>query len=870
MLQATRLALLVLGFFAALLSPAFGAHATQAVVAPTETAADFYYRAVELPEHAFEERIELCRQGLALITAQSDPGLQLALYVLLGDTLLEHERFEESVEYHELAATLARDTNEGGALTIALYNLAYAATNLGNFERAINASREAADLAGSLDFPDIQIQVLNILGVSYDRMGDHEGAIRAYSEALELVANSGKTTVSYQLLSNLSVLNMNAGNLEEALEFFKRGLVIADEAQDLVAVATTLANIGDVHFLAGRYELALERHQQALKLREQMDREVDFALSLSRLGDVYIELGELDIAIDHLERAREIQERLGQKPEVVATLGRLSRAYSALDRDVDAIEAAKASNDLAQAIQTKALRVIALKDLAAAYESNGQLAEALETERKAFRLNHEVNSLVSTRAIAELNANVEHRMSEIIKNGEIIELERVAALSKAEIERQDMLRKFLIAGGVLLLMIALVGWSSYLFKRRANEALRASHYTTKRLLEAQKLESLGLLSGGVAHDFNNFLAVISGNSELARLASKDDDRISAHLDDIQIACRRATEVAQQMLCYAGKDAPLKEFVDFSAIACDTVALLRTTTPKNIRLTVEAEPGLPKVFGDKTQLGQVVMNLITNAVEAIGADPGEIETRVSSFEVRAGAIDGNDLKEGVYVKLEVSDTGIGIEQDRLAKLFDPFYTGKEAGHGLGLATVQGIARRHGGSIVVRSTPGEGTLFTVLLSTSEPASMELLDQPAPQLSTAKLKLGTALIIDDDEEVLKTTGRMLAVLHWENILVSEAQSGIDVVNDETPFDLLILDLVMPNTDITQTLTTIKGMRPDLPVLLISGFDRHGLVDQLTKMPLVSFLAKPFGIQQLSNCLQQMSTNLESDPVTSGNLQV
>ncbi|MFT5041916.1 MAG: tetratricopeptide (TPR) repeat protein [Hyphomicrobiaceae bacterium] len=649
MLQATRL-LLILALMAVPLRPAFGAQAVPEQEHPAETATSLYQRAVALPENAFEARIELCQQSLSLVTADSDPGLELALNVFLGDTLLQLERFEESIKYHEYAAILARQSSEDGALTVALYNLAYAATNLGQFERAIEAAREAADLAGSIGLPDIQVQVLNLLGVSYDRMGDYEGAIRAYSEALDLVADSGNAGVSYQLLSNMSVLKMNAGHLEEALVFFEKGLEIATEAQDLVAVASTIANIGDVHYLAGRYERSLEQHQRALVIREDLNREVDFSLSLSRIGDVYIELDELELAIEHLERAREIQERLGLKFEIVATLGRLSRAYSALDRGVEAIQAAKAGSVIAQAIQTKAQRVIALTDLGAAYEANGQFAEALEAEREAFSLNQEVHSLVSKRAIAELNANVEHRMSEIIQNGEILELERIAALANAKIEHQTMLRNFLIAGGVLVLIIALVGWSAYLFKRRANEALKASHATAKRLLEAQKLESLGLLSGGVAHDFNNFLAVISGNSELARIASKDNDSVRAHLDDIQIACKRATDVAQQLLRYAGEDEPQREFVDFGDLARDTIALLRTTTPKTIRFKYEAAPDLPKVYGDSTQLGQVVMNLITNAVEAIGVNPGVVGTRLSSCEAADETFHEADLSEGTYVSV----------------------------------------------------------------------------------------------------------------------------------------------------------------------------------------------------------------------------
>lgn len=830
------------------------------------SAEELYERAISLPAGELEARLELCDRALLLATGPLEPGLEIGLHVCAGEALLGLERYEESLAHHDQATALATESGDEWALMISLYNTAFICTHLGDFDRSLEAARDVALLAERLEQPQIRVQAQNMIGVACERMGDREGAMQAYGDALAMVADSGDWSVSYALLNNLSVLNMNAGHLDEALEFFEQGLEVAEQAGDLVAVASTIANIGDVHFLAKRYDEALSKYQLALDARVKFSGKGDVAQSHSRLGDVYIELGEHKLAIEHLEQALEIQEGLGLQPEIVATLSHLSRAYSALDRDIDALDAATESSELAEVIQARTWRVKALRELATAHEANGDFASALEVERKASELDEELNSLEAARAFAELSASADARWREIQQNAEIASLERDGVLAQSELERQAMLRRFLIACGALVLVLALVGWSAYLFRGRASDALERSHTIEKRLLEAQKLESLGLLSGGVAHDFNNILTVINGNSELARIASVGDDRVQAHLADIELACKRATEVAQQMLYYAGRNDPKRVAVDFGSLTRETIHLLRKTAPEQIEIEADVEPDLPIVYGDNTQLGQVVLNLITNAFEAIGDQPGRISARVSRLAVTNDSTREWTVFPGTYVCLEVEDNGGGVAQDRLSKLFDPFFTGKQEGLGLGLATVQGIVRRHGGEVHVESELGQGTVFTALLKVTEAPVLDTVLAPAIAPGSTANRLKRALVIDDEMGVLKTTGQMLEVLDWNSVLVSEADAGLEAIESDEHFDFVILDLVMPGTDVADTLATMKSFRPELPILLVSGFDRYGIIDELGNYEAVAFLQKPFGIADLEKSIVELLAATDPELVEPG----
>ncbi len=273
-----------------------------------------------------------------------------------------------------------------------------------------------------------------------------------------------------------------------------------------------------------------------------------------------------------------------------------------------------------------------------------------------------------------------------------------------------------------------------LMRKRAERALRANE---ERLRQAQKMESIAVLAGGVAHDFNNLLVGVLGSASLAAEMVPADSRIKELLDTIVKAGERAADLTRQMLAYSGKGRFIVQPVDLSEVVGEVTGLVRSTTPRSIEIRSNLESGLPVIEADRSQIYQVLMNLILNAAEAIGDGPGLIRIRTGTVwfdKPLIQAFDGTEIPPGNYVLLEVQDSGCGMDEATRAKIFDPFFTTKFQGRGLGLAAAAGIVRGHNGGIQVRTTPGEGTCFSVLFPAMEPRPAFHNDEKSQQLPAA----------------------------------------------------------------------------------------------------------------------------------------
>jgi PAS domain S-box-containing protein len=252
-------------------------------------------------------------------------------------------------------------------------------------------------------------------------------------------------------------------------------------------------------------------------------------------------------------------------------------------------------------------------------------------------------------------------------------------------------------------------------EQRSDEARRQTLET--RLRAAERVESLALMAGGVAHDFSNLLTAIIANAEMLRLLVRDDSAQTATVDEVLSAANTAAELVEQLLTYAGGGAVHMEAVELGELAAETLRLLRRRVPEGVELRLLSEPGAPPVRGDRAQLRQIVLNLVLNASEAIAAPTGHVEIRVRRMRVDRAFLEASlhdpDVGPGEYVLLEVADTGVGMDAPTRARIFDPFFSRRRAGRGLGLAAVLGIVRRHHGAIAVESEPGNGSLFRVAL-------------------------------------------------------------------------------------------------------------------------------------------------------------
>jgi PAS domain S-box-containing protein len=394
-------------------------------------------------------------------------------------------------------------------------------------------------------------------------------------------------------------------------------------------------------------------------------------------------------------------------------------------------------------------------------------------------------------------------------------------------------------------------------RKQAEEERRALE---SQVQHGQKLESLGILAGGIAHDFNNILTGILGNAELAVSEISSENPARQNLEEIRIASMRAADLCRQMLAYSGKGRFLIATVDLGHLVREMSEILSVSLSKKVQLVYDFAAGLPAVQADATQLRQIVMNLITNASEAVGDQPGQIRIRIHPVECNAADFDdtvlGETLPAGTYVSLSVSDTGCGMDEETKARIFDPFFTTKFAGRGLGLAAVLGIVRGHHGAIRLSSVPGKGTTFEVLLpaaKTSAAPDVQTATPPHPWTST-----GRVLLADDEPTVRQVGKRMLETLGFEVTLAENGQEALQAVQTAAPpFAAIILDLSMPELDGKEALHAIRTFDTATPVLLSSGYSETELLT--AEDPHADFLPKPYQRDALTAKLRRLLESTE-----------
>ena len=379
----------------------------------------------------------------------------------------------------------------------------------------------------------------------------------------------------------------------------------------------------------------------------------------------------------------------------------------------------------------------------------------------------------------------------------------------------------------------------------------------RKLLEGQKLESLGLLAGGIAHDFNNLLSSILGNASMARLSLAPGNPIDDQLRSIETASLRAAELCRQMLAYAGKGRFVVEPTDLTALANDLLPLLRISIAHQATLTLKLGENVPPVLADATQIRQIIMNLVLNAADAIVDRGGDIviSTGVmqADYSMLTACAAGADLPAGEYAFVEVRDTGSGMTPEVQAKIFDPFFTTKFAGRGLGLAAVLGIVRGHHGALHVQSTPGVGSSFRLLLPPAPKTVPVKSTETTPPRSGPRT--GNFLVIDDEEEVRGVMVAMLKVCGFSATVAVDGETGLKEFREKQDcFDAVVLDLLMPGMSGEQTYRSLRALKPNVRVLLVSGYSEGDILGRLGGGPNLAYLGKPFTRATLDRKLREL----------------
>jgi PAS domain S-box-containing protein len=378
-------------------------------------------------------------------------------------------------------------------------------------------------------------------------------------------------------------------------------------------------------------------------------------------------------------------------------------------------------------------------------------------------------------------------------------------------------------------------------RKRAEESLR----------QAQKLESLGLLAGGIAHDFNNLLTVVIGNASLGEGMLPPESPVARILRHVIDAGEKAAHLTRQMLAYAGKGRFVLKAVSLPRLVRETGALLQSSVSKNITFHIHAPSDTPAVESDPGQMQQVIMNLILNAAESLGGNPGTVsittgEVTLEKARIRE-SLDGWAVEPGRYAFIEVRDTGCGMDAATRERIFDPFFTTKFQGRGLGLAAVAGIVRAHRGGIELTTAPGAGSTFRVLL----PAMLSRVAVSAPVAPGSEdlRGQGTVLFVDDEQGVRDFAKRALIRHGYDVLLAGSGQAAIDAIGSNGDrIRLVVLDLTMPGMNGQETLSHLQKLRPELDVIISTGYTEAEVLPLFKDSRIAGFLQKPYTAQQLA----------------------
>ena len=368
------------------------------------------------------------------------------------------------------------------------------------------------------------------------------------------------------------------------------------------------------------------------------------------------------------------------------------------------------------------------------------------------------------------------------------------------------------------------------------------------LVKTQKLESLGVLAGGIAHDFNNILMAIIGNADLAMMRINKESPVIENLRKIEQAAAKAADLAKQMLAYSGKGKFVVEQIDLNILLEEMLHMLEVSISKKALLRLNLAPNLPAVEVDATQLRQVVMNLVINASEAIGDKSGVIAITTGCMDCDKSYLKDvwliENIREGLYVYLEVTDSGYGMTKDTMEKIFEPFFTTKFTGRGLGMAAVMGIIRGHKGAIKVYSETGKGSSFKILLPASgKPAELFNHESSIDDWKGS----GTVLLVDDEETVRGLGREMLQELGFEAITADDGREALELFKNNPAINLVILDLTMPHMDGEQCFRELRQIRPDIKVIISSGYNEQEVTQKFVGKGLAGFIQKPYKLSVL-----------------------
>ncbi len=388
---------------------------------------------------------------------------------------------------------------------------------------------------------------------------------------------------------------------------------------------------------------------------------------------------------------------------------------------------------------------------------------------------------------------------------------------------------------------------------KLKKEIRGRERVEAQLRQAQKMEALGVMSGGIAHDFNNILAAIIGFSELMASHSAKGDKDQHYLTRIAEAGIRGRELVRQMLTFSRKGEQEKKPVRLSTIVKETVRLIREIVPTTIAIRVRTLKESEPILADPTQIQQVLINLCTNAAQAMREKGGTLDIELSDLTVSPSDGNSNGMEPGPYMKLVVRDTGSGMPPDIMDKIFDPFFTTKQVGEGtgLGLSVVHGIVKQSGGHITVESEPGKGSAFTIYLPMVRGA-LEADDIRDDALPTGSERI---LFVDDEEAIVEMGEEILAELGYEVASRTNGREALALLKeDPSRFDLVITDQTMPEMTGAELANKIFGLRTDMPIIMCTGYSQLVDAGKARAAGIKAFVMKPLTRREIARTIRKV----------------
>jgi PAS domain S-box-containing protein len=848
----------------------------------------------------FDDTLAACREALSLPSVIDDPDQSWVFRNIVAAVHLQQGDFESAIEMSSAALEDRQRVGDRNAVAILLNNIGVAHMHLGDYDPALEYFHQARVIKSELGENEGVADLLSNIADIKNLQGHLAQAIEMHEEALRLRQESGSDLRIAMSHRSLADALHGAGRDREALDQIDAALELLRGIDAEPDVAACLAIKAEALAALGRGSEAVAAATESLELARRMGMRGLEVVALDSMLEARVAAGDLAAALEAQSLARELEGEL-RIGEVRSEVAEFQARFDAREKETE-IELLRKNNQL-QALELKQkqlwrntlligligfavfaavgwhlflskrrqsldrqradeallqsmerYRLLFERNLAGVFQTD--LDGRITTANQAFTemLGYENPDELGQRSISELAADPD----EIQRFLREITIERKTPNREITLTHRDGSPVFMLmnagitkamdTGGRIIETIAI----DISERKRAEDDRRRLEV---EMQQSQRLESLGVLAGGIAHDFNNMLMAILSNLSLAKRSSGESEETLRRLDEAENVCLRATSLTQQLLTFSKGGRPIRKTATIAELVEEAATF--TARGSNSSIDFRSSSELWPADIDEGQIVQVVQNLVANAMESMPY--GGIIT-VTTDNTHLGDGDIPTLEPGRFVRIDVSDTGTGIDESDLDRIFDPFFTTKTGHTGLGLATAFSIARSHGGAIVVRPDPDQGTRFSVYL----PAADESRATTETRAEGRAQGHGRLLIMDDDEAVRSAAAELLETIGYS---VSTAADGAEAIEAYTeamdagrPFSAVVLDLTVPEgIGGRETMTRLLEVDPDVIAIVSSGYSTDPVMANYREHGFAGVAVKPYRLSDLAETLRRATDQRE-----------